>query len=384
MRNIDRIKKLIKGRKVIAYGSGVTALVFLTEAAGENVEVEYLCDGNKDKQGKSLCGRDIRSPYDLLYEDAEKTAIVMCAPAGRDVIMNKLYTMGFSDENVIMYYSARNSADCMDAVLGPSRGSNTIVDMGGGSDAGSRILVLGGSTTDPTYEAMRSWSWYLQKILSDGGYDVQVLNGAVVGHTSAQELLCLLRDGIRKNPRAVISYTGYNDYAESMDLPSGGRFPFVNKNLYDYHEKLAAFFKENSDEKLLPVYYGERSEDAFGDFIYNARAMNALCAEFGIKYYLLFQPVIKNERIDKDSFAYELVHEELIRSGIERFEDFYAKFCEVKESYPYMYDFTGIFENEEDIFHDICHVSERGNEIIAKKVFELLVKDGTIKRGSRF
>ncbi|MBQ9359819.1 MAG: hypothetical protein IJT96_02145 [Lachnospiraceae bacterium] len=376
MRNIDRIKKLIKGRKVIAYGSGVTALVFLTEARLENVEVAYVCDGNKKKQGRKLLEKDIRSPYDLIYEDKDKTVIVICTPGGKDIVMERLYGMGFTDENILMYFSAKNDADHTDALLGASRGDNTIVDMAPDSDARRKILILGGSTSDPTYEGIRSWSWYLQKKFNENGQEVKVLNGAVVGHATGQELLCLLRDGIREKPDAVISYTGYNDYSEAMDLPSGGHFPLINKNLYDYHEKMIKSYTENNEDELRPMYYGKETNDAFSEFIYNARSMNALCGEFGIRYYHIFQPIITGELIPKGSFAENLIKEDAIKKCIERFEDFHDQYKKVRTEYPYMYDFTDIFEQEEDIFHDTCHVSEKGNEMIAGRVYELLSDQG--------
>ena len=375
MRNIDRIKNYIKGKKVIAYGSGITALVFLTEASSEDVEVAYVCDGNKKKQGHKILDKDIRSPYDLIYEDADNTVIVVCSPGGKDVIRQKLYDIGFKEDNILNYYTMKNDADHMDVLLGMGRGEQTIVDMKPDSIAERKILILGGSTSDPTYEGMRSWSWYLQRKIDDIGADIKVLNAATVGFASGQELLCLLRDGIKEKPEAVISYTGYNDYAESLDLPSGGRFPFISKNLYDYHEQMIQAVKESTKEKLRPLYYGKRTEDAFAEFIYNARAMHALCTEYGVRYYLIFQPMIMNEKIRNGSFADSLIREDAVKESIERFKAFHKRFNEVKQEYPYMYDFTDIFQNEEDIFHDTCHVSEKGNEIIAGHVLELLSDD---------
>ena len=45
-----------------------------------------------------------------------------------------------------------------------------------------------------------------------------------------------------------------------------------------------------------------------------------------------------------------------------------------------MEDVTCLFDNESDIYLDICHVTEHGNEVIAQYMYEYLTEKGLIKK----
>lgn len=362
------------GKKIVIYGADVTGLSFLVEAVRNGLEIAYIVDGDKTKWGKRMFGKEIVAPYDLLYEDKEKIKIVVCAPSGKNAIVNLLEDMGYeTGKNIdVRYIDNKDSCDHIDIPLGISRGSKTIVnmDMAVRKSKGITILILGGSTSDPSYNGIHSWSYYLQNLLDEKGINATVLNGATIGYGTSQELLCLLRDGLRYKPDIVISYTGYNDFTPALDIHSGKRLPLISRNLFDIQNRMITVYRDKNE--LPPEYFGEESENHFDLFEYNIRCMKALCDEFDAHYYVLFQPMLHNQRILLDSLEEKILNEDLAKVLINRFNNFYKKFQEAKLKYNYLYDFTSIFSEESDVFSDLCHTNEKGNQIIAEEVISLL------------
>ena len=89
----------------------------------------------------------------------------------------------------------------------------------------TRIVVLGGSTTDGELFPFKSWSHFLLEKIGDK--NVTIYNGGVVGYTSTHELIKLLRDVLFMEPDMIIVYDGFND----MTAPSEQE-PFAFKELY--------------------------------------------------------------------------------------------------------------------------------------------------------
>lgn len=385
---MDYIYKMLpalKGHKIVPYGADVTGLSFLLEAERAGLPVAYLVDGNREKWGTTMFGRKVCSPYDLLYEDKNNIKIVICAPTGKNAIVHTLEDMGFDTDTHIdtSYIEKRDRCDHLDITLGISRGNHTIVDMNGldGKTTDLTILILGGSTSDPTYQGIHSWPYYLQKLLDEVNIHARVLNGAVIGYGSSQELLCLLRDGLRQNPDIVISYTGYNDYTPALDLHDKKRLPLVSKNLYDIQKRLIDAYEK---EKHLPaVYFGEECEDHFELFLYNIRCMKALCSEFHAKYFALFQPMFQHQKIISGSLEEQLLEEDMVKVLTAQFDCFYEQVQAAQKSFNYLYDFTDVFRNRSDVFSDVCHTNEKGNRLIAQAVFKLLCHVGVLLPSER-
>lgn len=44
--------------------------------------------------------------------------------------------------------------------------------------------------------------------------------------------------------------------------------------------------------------------------------------------------------------------------------------------FDYLYDFTHIFDNSEEVYIDYVHVKEEGNELISNKILELMIDKG--------
>ena len=377
MELIEKLKHRLIGKKIVVYGAADTGTRFMIECERAGMTVDYLVDSSELQWGKKVFDKEVRSPYDLLYEDKDNLRIVVCSLTGKTAIVATLEGMGFDTETHIItdYADFRDGCTHVDMMLGISRGNQNIMQIGevSGGKAALTILILGGSTSDPTYCGINSWSYYLKKKMREKALNVSILNGAVLTYNSSQELLCLIRDGLHKKPDIVISYTGVNEYNLSAKLADKTKYPLVNKNLYDTMERLSSNYKEN--HFLPPIYYGEKTVEDFDNFLYNVRSMKALCNEFGAKFFCLFQPILKHQQIEKNTLLERLMEQDGVIELNDNFDKFYGRRCEVKSKYDYIYDFTDIFCNVSDVFVDSSHVNEKGNEIIAEKVLKLLEKE---------
>lgn len=108
----------------------------------------------------------------------------------------------------------------------------------------------------------------------------------------------------------------------------------------------------------------------------NEKVMRAVCNEFGIAFMGILQPSIYTRNID----SYNLKSENEIRawSGCkktvnERIENLYQEAINLIQDEEQLYDMTGMFDKETDIYFGRVHTNEKGNRIIAKKIYELLM-----------
>ncbi len=381
MNYLDELFENIEGHKIVIYGADVTGLAFVVEAKRRGVEISYAVDGNQTKWGTKMYGIAVKSPYDLLYEIQDELKIVITAPTGRNSILTMLKDMQIDDQCIeCAYIDNKDKCSHIDILMGISRGKDTIVDMNvkdlRAEDTYKRILILGGSTSDPTYNGIKSWPLYLQELADERDYGVQVFSAGVIGYSSSQELLCLLRDGLMINPDIVISYTGYNDYSPGSDINGKYRIPLVGRNLYDLSKQMIDGYKEK--EILPPMYYGEETGNHFSVFLNNARCIHGICQEYGIEYFSIYQPMLKHQEVSKGSFEDKILQEDLVKQCLERETAFHYDFVEALNNYDWMYDFSHIFEDETDVFLDMCHTNEKGNELIARSVLDLLEKENRL------
>ncbi len=68
--------------------------------------------------------------------------------------------------------------------------------------------------------AVTNWTEWLEIILREKSYSVEVLAGGIQGYASSQELLKLIQDVLILRPDLVISFSGIND-ATGMGMMEG-------------------------------------------------------------------------------------------------------------------------------------------------------------------
>ncbi len=120
------------------------------------------------------------------------------------------------------------------------------------------------------------------------------------------------------------------------------------------------------------------------------KMMYAICNTLGIEYKAFLQPVLYNKKNINDSdidvailegFMLDISNKSLV--AVEATEKcimlqknavYFRKMAE-SITEPWFYDLSDLFDNESRIYMDYCHVYEKGNKIIAKKIFEIIKYD---------
>ena len=156
-----------------------------------------------------------------------------------------------------------------------------------GSDkAKKKIIILGGSTSDSNYTWFASWPEILASRLHEGGYDIQILNGAMCGYNIQQEFLKLIRDVLPLKPDLVIDVSGTNNVGEARVSREN---PFVPYYLLELSKQLEEgniqYSKQTEDMLALSdqsdvekVSYGNATSGSCAiSYINTLRMMNAEC-----------------------------------------------------------------------------------------------------------
>ena len=246
---------------------------------------------------------------------------------------------------------------------------------------GKKIVILGNSTSDPSTGNIKSWSECLYNIIDKLGVDITIYNGAVTGYSSTQEFLKLNRDVLSLQPDIVISFSGYNDIEGNSTVE---HFPFLHKyenKFYNYLLKQPRLAPDSMYVRNVSyVTNGLPSELTDYDiWLRNMRRMHVICEEFNIKFISILQPMV-DYKPAKDTREHELIVKEFLKTTqSEQLPCEVKRFCTELESkiinYPYIKNFTDIFQSEYNVFYDTCHYTQNGNQIIADRVFQLLKGD---------
>lgn len=233
----------------------------------------------------------------------------------------------------------------------------------------TKVVVLGGSTTDGTLFPFKSWPQFLMDKI--GSKNVTVINGGVVGYTSTQELIKLLRDVLYMEPNIVIVYDGFND----MTAPSE-QDPFAFKELQramdyvnQYKEKL---WLDLFAEDAVPYAGIKPKADKYEMWLGNIKKMRAVCEIYGIQFFAFLQPVLYSKKNKTKEELGLLWSTWRLNNCYEWANEFRNRIRPIEDVCEYIYDLSHIFDHEDGIYMDDCHVYERGNEIIANSIYKVI------------
>jgi hypothetical protein len=109
--------------------------------------------------------------------------------------------------------------------------------------------------------------------------------------------------------------------------------------------------------------------------------MNAICAEKKIKFYSVLQPfngIGIRDLTDNDRLLLKIIKMQKIYQEKTRFDfilGYYADLVEKMQNLPFFHDYSGVFDKEEgQIFFDTVHFSDKGQEIIADTLCNMILK----------
>ena len=231
------------------------------------------------------------------------------------------------------------------------------------------LVVLGGSTTDGTLFPFKSWPEVLMDKIAS--LNVRIYNGGVVGYTSTQELVKLLRDVLYLKPDMVIVYDAFNDMAASAD-----KNPFAFSDI----QRAMDYADDNKDKIWLDIfaegvvpYTGILPDaDKFDIWLNNIKRMKFICENEGISFFAFHQPILYSKlNITKEEKGL-LWSTWRVNECYEWANEFRRRIRPVADRYEYIYDLSHIFDNKTDIYMEDCHVYEKGNRIIAESIYTVI------------
>jgi lysophospholipase L1-like esterase len=301
----------------------------------------------------------------------------------------------------LLGYAYSNSQDI--PLLHNEEYKNGLIYIGNQDNPRITIAVLGGSTSDISYEG--SWLRPFFNLLKNN--EVLLVSAAMSGYSTSQELLKLIRDVIPQNPDVVISLNGVNDLG--FMHTSSPKFPLMHKyqvNIGEYlvrkfgaESKASSFLNKYSAIGRKPT--GMNSSLSLGSLILgyendispseswfrNLKMAKALCDSFSIKYIAFLQPVFgigkyKGTKEDENSFldyahSMNLVHGKKYNFCL---NSFYRNARKVTlELDDYIIDFVDVFEGHHDVYSDARHPNTKGNDILAKNIFKSLKEKKILK-----
>lgn len=264
-----------------------------------------------------------------------------------------------------------------------------------GSEHVPRIFMFGGSTMWGT-GARDSFTIpaILAAELGRRGTTVEVVNFGESGFVTTQEVIVLLRELQKGNiPDAVVFYDGINDAYSAYQQGIPGlaqneanrvqefnmlkRLPELRGMvLKDAVSNLASVrvaksilgIKETESEPDFDAHVAEQSVDLY---LKNIGLVKALAASYKFKFQFYWQPTIfgKNKLSEYEQSEYDS-QKHLERVYMETYRMVHDKSTSVRTDKSF-HNLSDIFLHEEEpVYIDWMHLSERGNAVIAMAMAE--------------
>ncbi len=362
------------GKKIYIYGTGIVEREFAKYLKLLDFDFAgFLTDEFSDVDEEE---DTVKYVEEILYEESW---YVWAYDRGKIQKLNELGLVYFKDYYVKDYRfdPTINQRSMLDINLGHNYLSDStypgITVYGDEKESDFKIAVLGGSTTDATMYPFKSWPLLLYEEL--GEKNITIYNGGVCSYTSGQELIKLFRDMLQLKPDMVIVYDGYNDLAFNVHV----QYPFTSLYLKKVFDYARVHVEENDDTDYLdgedvPVCMGIESQQGwFGNWLSNIRTMYAISNERDIRFFGFCQPVLSSKKehtIREKNILLSMLSETLELFTNESFRKHIERMAYIPE---YIYDLSHIFDEEDDVYMDVCHVWEKGNSIIAKEIKKVIL-----------
>ena len=247
------------------------------------------------------------------------------------------------------------------------------------------LFLFGGSTVlcEEVPDRLTNAS-ILQRILNSLQESVQVFNYGASGATSIDRVQMLLQESKVKKDDIVVFYFGVND-SGWIDHRSGKPSEQLIwmpvralRGLSDFGSETAKWMYG----ELSPYSFRKFSSAAVAHTVESLNTASNYCQSKGAHMVAILQPNLytlrtksQYERQLEKRFSIDIRN--LVLDAYRRYEEW------VKET-PYAVSATHIFDNAPaPVFLDWAHVNARGNEIIARFIFEELQRRGMLGSDSK-
>ena len=251
-------------------------------------------------------------------------------------------------------------------------------------------IVLGGSAAFG--QGLSSDNLTFASHLSRLNQKYQIMNAAVVGFLSGQELAQMIHVLDKFTPTVYILFDGWNDifdpysYAENWPI-NGGPIGF-NNTFFMIERQLAALVAKSEHPKVLPVAdknFNNESEyfqAILSTYIANIDKMNAFANARKAIFLVIFQPELGNKKVlssDEREILkqWEKAHKYLTKKIPDKYKQLIHKaktFCEANGIvYIDMNKEVDFSENSNTLFFDVVHPNKQGHKTIATIINKFLI-----------
>lgn len=315
---------------------------------------------------------DVAVIEEILYKD---DYVVLLYEEDERKYLDKLRNLGVEREcghvNSTNMPNIYNRVSMLDVNLGYTFRTNSmypgIYIYGENRKEDYKIGVLGGSTTDSELDPqIRSWVEIMYCKYCKGG--ITLFNGAMSGYTSDQELLKLIRDMMKLDLDMVIVYDAFNDILANLE----GKFWYL-ESLVRFAGKYVKFLDRHVEDN--GVWRGILPNSVADGWLENIQYMHTVAECKGVRFFSFIQPMLCSKKtLDKHSEGLvEMLRYIYSEKFIDSTKQFREKCAEIEKSHSYITDLSYIFDDV-DVYMDMCHVYECGNEMIAKEIWNVVEK----------
>ncbi len=353
-----------KHRRIYLYGKkNLVSELIQSVLHMYGVEVSGYVNEASDKQ------ENIQSIFDVAYEGVDDKLVIINEEFPEHLIdaRENVEFAGFSleKENYTALAGYKFSGDQMLSKLkeypDPLVGGSILYQQGmpGWKVYGRnekervRIMILGGSTSSEVYHP-ENWVSKLYYKLSENGIRTIIYNGAHTGNDIAAEILRFLRDGYILKPQIVVSMSGVNNV-----------FYKCAENQFNEERLLRLIAEQAPQGKYCSGVYNE--ESLYDFWSRNIKLLKRMVEFYGAKFFSFLQPmnILMEDMSIREKSVFEGERTIIGKSG-------FACYVNDKDGYV---NLMRLFEHQEGMYMDACHYTDKANQIIANKVYEVIMPD---------
>ena len=237
----------------------------------------------------------------------------------------------------------------------------------------TRIIILGGSTVfgDGASSDENTISGFLKREFEkNGNSNIEIINAGVGGMDSDGEVMLLTKKYTKLKPDIVVVYDGWNDIRQEKFNKAGG-IGLTQEILKYYKTPQIVYRTFFSDTKLIQFDFEPKFQDiAVENWLQNWKNV---CnnSQRDYKIVVSVQPLLTSGKQVLSEDEKKFVHNSpFIAHQTYGISQIAEKVDELNGICDKTIDLTGTFDNvSESIFFDYGHMSDKGNQIIAKKIF---------------
>lgn len=369
---------------IVLIGEGHIAEFVVYLATSLHAEHRIRCILSLDAHSpRQLQGHGISIYPVLTHLRMLESSLIVITELQLDKVQRLLTRLHIRQESIHVWSLGRAAlCDLYDPLLGYSRsGVMDGYQVHGSTEVGAtRILVLGGSTSDPTMSPGYSWPLILSHIMKRNGIEATIYNGGIVGYASGQELLKLVRDGVAISPRIVISFSGINDfYRGTCNQETPYCSPYIHQSVLPHIQQNIEALRDRDRclqvSIIRSISTGLKSDLSRARmWIRNMLFMKSICNSMNASFMGVLQPSMFSQHYPLSDTEKQYLTIRFSERARREFIESYAEAREelIRSPHDGILSLDNIFDNNPGIFYDHCHFGQKGAVRIAHYIYSLL------------